>query len=906
MAEKVTLRFEQFDSDNDNSLNYQAPVSIYKTVENLEQLEGLTDEASPHFDPNFPDAVFTDGALDKEASPDVVVFVKNVTNETGNLQYRGAYFRHNYATGSWVEIALGAHSHENKDILDKIGSGDPGFWNELTSSSVTFSTDFPATTIANSLFFDTVEEKLYTYLTTRAWLELSFTSGASLPSSGMNVGDIFYKTSPLVGFSRYDSTLQWLTVAFTQGTSFPSSPAANAYFYNTSTMKFYRYTNWHEISRITMGTALPVEARVRDFFYNTGTDKLYIFTSTPVGQRKMLVLEVTDPDNTDLTYSYDVRWEDIPAAIPEVPEDNSGLYLGIGTDGTPSWKNSFVASQAFQFKTITVASTTNTVTFTGVQFDPELDEALVLDGNFFLSERAISYNATTDQLTVTGGTDQFTAGEKVSLLVIRNGAAAILETLATDYVTKEEAITLLTGGSVNLSNYATKQDLAGKSDKGHTHSGFSLRGHDHDFRYANFRHTHEQYLTRAKALEIIQNQLEIDPTILTVLGQISTYLETEGALQDLIDALTGVATQDDIENLQDQIDTINSTHWTSQQVRDYIREEAVIDAHQVQTELLDTNSNPMDLAEVLQDFDTRISEDLGTLNTNEVILDSNINVSLGTNGFVGNFDTGETVTAGRTIYSVLSDILRRRIPATYAAPVVNATISAPSYAEVGSTVQFSATFNPLTVFQQNQGGPLSLFTIARTVQGDSNTYYPYSQTTAPSSSPFSASFTIENQPATIAISAQYLDGPVLNDNLGDPSPTGKILAGTTAATTKVITPVRSIIVGHSATDTALSSINSSFVRSNGTVFVDGSYEEYSVGYEVPAGARVVYFAVPNNTGITSILYSQQGSLDILDLFTELDVAVQGANGYSSAQYDVYAIRFPLATPSKMNLRFVKE
>ena len=70
----------------------------------------------------------------------------------------------------------------------------------------------------------------------------------------------------------------------------------------------------------------------------------------------MLVLEVTDPDNTDLTYSYEVAWEDLPPALPIIPEENTSdeLYLGLDSAGNTVWKNAFIASQVFQFKQVKI------------------------------------------------------------------------------------------------------------------------------------------------------------------------------------------------------------------------------------------------------------------------------------------------------------------------------------------------------------------------------------------------------------------------------------------------------------------------------------------------------------------------------------------------------------------------
>ena len=50
------------------------------------------------------------------------------------------------------------------------------------------------------------------------------------------------------------------------------------------------------------------------------------------------------------------------------------------------------------------------------------------------------------------------------------------------------------------SNYATKSELAGKSDINHTHEEYALVGHTHN-QYADVNHAHSQYLTEHQSLD---------------------------------------------------------------------------------------------------------------------------------------------------------------------------------------------------------------------------------------------------------------------------------------------------------------------------------------------------------------------------------------------------------------------
>jgi hypothetical protein len=60
-----------------------------------------------------------------------------VTSFPDDQTNRGAYFRYQYLTDGWQEIMLGTHTHFNKEVLDKITSGDIGSWINLSGYSTT-------------------------------------------------------------------------------------------------------------------------------------------------------------------------------------------------------------------------------------------------------------------------------------------------------------------------------------------------------------------------------------------------------------------------------------------------------------------------------------------------------------------------------------------------------------------------------------------------------------------------------------------------------------------------------------------------------------------------------------------------------------------------------------------------
>ena len=115
-------------------------------------------------------------------------------------------------------------------------------------------------------------------------------------------------------------------------------------------------------------------------------------------------------------------------------------------------------------------------------------------------------------------------------------------------------------------------------------------------RYANYEHSHEEYLTRRKTLELIQQVLLDHPDILTKLQAISDYL-VENAPE-----LATLASKTDIAALQAQIDTLNSIGYKEQLV-DFIEANTTLNSDQIITEFIDaTTQDKKNLEQVLQEL----------------------------------------------------------------------------------------------------------------------------------------------------------------------------------------------------------------------------------------------------------------------------------------------------------------
>jgi hypothetical protein len=845
----------------------------------VDDLKNLPDEVGfPQIENN------EDNEADMAAMPNVTVKVKNVTDAQNSQDYRGAYFRYNYLTGSWEEVMLGTHSHENKDVLDKITSGDIGSWEDLSQ--------YPST--------------------------IHGLSGTSLPTADATTTDTYFL---LKGASAEDPRALYIGIEETDIVTNYSwqelEKNTNTLFVDTTNYLLYKavrtVTNgvvdmaWISIP-MTYGVSFPFEPNIKDAYYRTDLNKLYVFAGAKAGDRKMLTLEVTDPDNSEFTYSYDVAWMELPENMPIVPEDvEAGSYLGLDSANKPVWKNSFAPTQVFQVKRITIVSENPGIDeepagtilhVADVDYDASTDEVLVMDGNFFLHNRDIIYDSNLRVLEVHANEGSFDVGEIITVIIIRNGTAAIMDQLAADYVTKADAISLLSGGSVNLRNYATKTDLQTRALKDHYHSEYARHQHDHDYRYANFKHTHDEYLTRRKVLELIQERLQMDPNTLDILQQISDYLAVnQTGLYDFINGLNNVAGEADIDNLQAQIDALHNTYYDQGElttfVNSYIENYYGIRTYQIRTEYIDTFGVPKNLTQVLQEIKDDIDGDLRVIDSENVTLNSPIEIELGPDGYVGDWDTGESIPEGMTLQAIIEKIVRRKIEPTYEAPEVIVTFDMPELVEIGETI--TATINSL--YEINDGGSLDTYKVELSSGLESNVLLSSNQIEE-----YTGNITFTDEEATISVYATYNGGPTKYDNLGNAYPDERILAGTTEIIEKVYTPVRGIFYGSLST---VETINSTTVRSVSR-YLNDDYTNFEIDYTIPVGSRMIIFALPTNEGtLDEIQYREQFYADILPNFTVQQITVEGANGATGIIYNVYSYTLPFANTNKMHLKFIK-
>ena len=420
-------------------------------------------------------------------------------------------------------------------------------------------------------------------------------------------------------------------------------------------------------------------------------------SSMEIGERKILTIEKIDPDNEGniRTYDYKISFDTI-RELPEVPEYGNGknLYLTTDAEGKFQWANSFAPAQTFKILKITVDSTFITGNASKVlklssdylikntaSYNPDMgDEMLVFDTGDLLSDVSIeklSNNDITITITNAKPADIFELDEKIVILIIRSGIAGLIETVKEQYITKAEAIDLLSYGTINLNQYITKYDLQRYAAQlEHTHSQY-LRKDEFDvfdYRYADYQHTHSQYITKAQVLSILLDSV-------TDTGDI----DVDGVVRELV------------EELENQLNSKLDDIYTREQIDTLI--EAQISTVK-NTDAIITTINNMTLTDYLMYLNTK-EPVINSLESEKVKLDL-VKVNIGDAPGIGGYKNGDIIEKGTTLNDFIKTLVVKDVPPELRMPELQPEVNVLSN-DAGSQTVLNLAVN----YVQHDGGNLS-------------------------------------------------------------------------------------------------------------------------------------------------------------------------------------------------------
>ena len=255
---------------------------------------------------------------------------------------------------------------------------------------------------------------------------------------------------------------------------------------------------------------------------------------------------------------------------------------------------------------------------------------------------------------------------------------------------------------------------------------------------------------------------------------------------------------------------------------------------------------------------------------------------------------------GKSVAAVLTDILSKRLqPSITAQPSISGfALTGAKAVEAGTSLAnanyTAATLNPGTYqYGPETGVEATNWKVERIT--DQGTEQVASQDaaslTAGSDNNGGDGFVIGDQGGEgVVNSLKYKltvthgAGVTADDNLGDDSsPAVSITAGSKTKETSAYTPFRNVFYGASTTKPTLDSAAIRALTPTGKAYAAGS-----LTINVPAGAqRVVIACDATKTGVTKVINQTAMNADVTATFSKSTVPVEGAEGYTAINYNVW-------------------
>lgn len=255
-------------------------------------------------------------------------------------------------------------------------------------------------------------------------------------------------------------------------------------------------------------------------------------------------------------------------------------------------------------------------------------------------------------------------------------------------------------------------------------------------------------------------------------------------------------------------------------------------------------------------------------------------VAAGSYDRVGNILKGETVEAkGKSVADIFTQIFTTELNPTITQPSISCSLPSSGTYEVGTKVtpSYSTTFSA------------GLYEFGPTPTGVSVDAYTITDTNHNTSTKATGTFTEftveENTNYTVNASVHYTNGAIPFTNLGNKYPAGQIKEGQKSNTSSAIKGYRAYFYG---SELEKPEIDSSVIRN-----LEKSTKAISKGLvftmNILEGATRVIIAFPKSAGRTLLKVEdiKASSADIRGAFEQIEVSVEGYDGYTAVPYDVF-------------------
>jgi hypothetical protein len=251
----------------------------------------------------------------------------------------------------------------------------------------------------------------------------------------------------------------------------------------------------------------------------------------------------------------------------------------------------------------------------------------------------------------------------------------------------------------------------------------------------------------------------------------------------------------------------------------------------------------------------------------------------------GGWKSGDVLPAGLDYNDIFLRGLRVAYPPTYKAPTASLAVTGSLYnIEAGSSLDLFST----ATYTKNDGGdPTGAYFYKNGVKLnlEADILAPFEHD--------EALYAIGDEVVEYNAIIEYGVGPIKNNTLGEPDPTGQIAAGSVSTPVVRFNGQRKLFFGFDKS--ILDSANIRALQND----VLNPTKGMSFNINIPAGTVKVHFAYPASLGdVQSVLFKEGLNAEIRGSYTKAVVSVAGANSFTAINYNVYT--FEPVSPFESN------
>ena len=263
------------------------------------------------------------------------------------------------------------------------------------------------------------------------------------------------------------------------------------------------------------------------------------------------------------------------------------------------------------------------------------------------------------------------------------------------------------------------------------------------------------------------------------------------------------------------------------------------------------------------------------------------------NGVTGlGIANGGKLTANMTVLQAIKALVQKAVPATYTRPTVSL---ANNGGQASGAVEAGISVTPKlrATFTKNDAGDLTSIKIQKGSEDvETGVASPLDYT--------GSAIVVGDETVSFKAVADYKEGPIKNNNLGQPSPDGHITAGSVTSSNYNITGQRNLFYGTGVG--ACPEITSDFVRGLNNKKLNPTANS-TINLTITTGSQYVVFALPSPRKLTQVTYLDLGDKTMLNSFTKSTVQVADARGGSNGLKDYTVYVYEMSTPVAANMNF---